>query len=307
MRYIDYLEATSESSFCLDRNEYTLQVNRKLKKGLKTGKNVQNNETLSAHYPLFLVTEVLMIMQYKRRQIIFGLSLLILSALIYLIHYAVFRDAHHILIYLVGDIAFLPIEVLLVSVILHRLLSYMERRNRMEKLNMMISVFFVKMGTSLLTYLSDLDLQLESIKSRFVVKENWSDGEFSELIKSLATYSYKIDMEKVDLEYICDFLGKEREFLMRLVENPILLEHESFTDLLLAISHLAEELAARPNLRDLPASDLMHLQGDIKRAYSLLVREWIDYMRYLKKNYPYLFSLAMRTNPFDQAASPIVH
>jgi hypothetical protein len=245
-------------------------------------------------------------MRYQRRQVIFGLFLLILSALIFLMHYAIFRDAHHILIYLVGDIAFLPIEVLLVSVILHRLLSYMERRNRLEKLNMMISVFFVKMGTSLLTYLSDLDLELESIRSSFVVKESWSDKEFSQLIKSLEGYSYKIDMEKVDLEYIRDFLGKEREFLIRLVENPILLEHESFTDLLLAISHLTEELAARPSLKDLPASDLAHLQGDIKRAYSMLVRAGIDYMKYLRVNYPYLFSLAMRTNPFDQTASPIV-
>jgi hypothetical protein len=247
-----------------------------------------------------------MTMRYQRQKILFGLFLLILSALIYLMHYAVFRDAHHILIYLVGDIAFLPIEVLLVSIILHRLLSYMERSNRLEKLNMMISVFFVKMGTNLLTYLSDLDLELENIRSRFVIKENWSDEEFSQLSKSLEGYSYRIDMEKVNLAYICDFLGKEREFLMRLVENPALLEHESFTDLLLSISHLAEELIARPSLKNLPASDLTHLQGDIKRVYSLLVREWIAHIRYLKDNYPYLFSLAMRTNPFDQTASPIV-
>jgi hypothetical protein len=29
-------------------------------------------------------------------------------------------------------------------------------------------------------------------------------------------------------------------------------------------------------------------------------------MEYLKVNYPYLFSLAMRTNPFDRQASPIL-
>ena len=27
--------------------------------------------------------------------------------------------------------------------------------------------------------------------------------------------------------------------------------------------------------------------------------EWIVYMKYLKNNYPFLFSLAVRTNPFD--------
>jgi hypothetical protein len=30
------------------------------------------------------------------------------------------------------------------------------------------------------------------------------------------------------------------------------------------------------------------------------------YMQHLKQNYPYLFSLAMRTNPFDANASAIV-
>jgi hypothetical protein len=56
----------------------------------------------------------------------------------------------------------------------------------------------------------------------------------------------------------------------------------------------------------LPKSDIEHIAGDIKRAYVLLVNEWLDYMMYLKDNYPYLYSLAMRTNPFDKNASPVV-
>jgi hypothetical protein len=38
----------------------------------------------------------------------------------------------------------------------------------------------------------------------------------------------------------------------------------------------------------------------------LLVTEWLSYMRHLSDSYPYLFSLAMRTNPFDPQASPEV-
>jgi hypothetical protein len=34
--------------------------------------------------------------------------------------------------------------------------------------------------------------------------------------------------------------------------------------------------------------------------------EWLTYMQYLKQYYPYLFSLAMRKNPFDRNASVIV-
>lgn len=87
---------------------------------------------------------------------------------------------------------------------------------------------------------------------------------------------------------------------------PNLLEHESFTELLRAVCHLTQELSHRKDLIELPDTDYEHLAGDIKRAYVLLVHEWVDYMKYLKDNYPYFFSLAMRTNPFDQDASPIV-
>jgi hypothetical protein len=45
---------------------------------------------------------------------------------------------------------------------------------------------------------------------------------------------------------------------------------------------------------------------DIKRAYGLLVDQWLVYMKHLKDNYPYLFSLAMRVNPFLQEPSPVV-
>ena len=43
--------------------------------------------------------------------------------------------------------------------------------------------------------------------------------------------------------------------------------------------------------------------GDIKRAYSQLVHEWLGYMKYQKENCPYMFSLSMRTNPFDTNAT----
>ena len=35
---------------------------------------------------------------------------------------------------------------------------------------------------------------------------------------------------------------------MRLLENPVLLEHQAFTDLLRAVFHLAEELAYRKSV-----------------------------------------------------------
>jgi hypothetical protein len=239
-------------------------------------------------------------------QTVLASSLILLSALLFLIHYAIYRDLHHIFIYLIYDIAFLPLEVLLVTLILHRLLSEREKKARLEKLNMVIGVFFSEVGTLLLTYLSDADPRLELIRKDLIVTNNWSDQEFSQVSRHLKGYDYGIHLPMIDLEDLRSFLLGKRDFLVRLLENPSLLEHESFTTLLRAVFHLTEELTSREDLKGLPETDTAHLKGDAKRVYSLLVHQWLDYMRHLKTNYPYLFSLAMRTNPFDQTASPIV-
>jgi hypothetical protein len=239
-------------------------------------------------------------------QILLGISLIVLSAVVYFIHYLIFRDAHHIFIYLIGDIAFVFIEVLLVTLIIHRLLGEREKRTKLEKMNMVIGAFFSEVGTELLIYFSDFDPKLDKIRKNLVVTNDWSEREFSSVSKRLKKYAYGVEIQNVDLAHLRSFLIKKRDFLVRLLENPILLEHEFFTKLLWAVFHLTEELESRKDIKKLPDTDYAHLSGDIKRAYILLVHEWLDYMKHLKNNYPYLFSLAMRTNPFDQNASPIV-
>jgi hypothetical protein len=239
-------------------------------------------------------------------QVLLGTALVVLSAIFYLIDYAIFREPRALFMHLIGDIAFVFIEVLLVTLIIHRLLNEREKRARLEKLNMVIGAFFSEVGTGLLTYLSDFDPRLEAIRGELIVTNNWSEREFSDVSRRLRAYDFSVDVKLVDLRDLRSFLVGKRDFLLRLVENPTLLEHETFTVLLRAVFHLTEELANREELTNLPDTDHAHLAGDIKRVYGQLVSEWLDYMKYLKGNYPFLFSFAMRTNPFDQSASPIV-
>jgi hypothetical protein len=103
-----------------------------------------------------------------------------------------------------------------------------------------------------------------------------------------------------------EYLQNRANFLLRILENPILQEHGNFADLLRAIFHLRDELLNRVDLSEMPDADRQHLEGDIVRIYNLLVIEWLSHMHYLKDNYGYLFSLALRVNPFDPDASPVV-
>ncbi|MFH1415663.1 MAG: hypothetical protein ABIH89_06230 [Elusimicrobiota bacterium] len=176
----------------------------------------------------------------------------------------------------------------------------------MEKLNMIIGAFFSEAGTELISYFSDINTELHKIKDCLIVTNEWSAKEFLKIHKQLKECEYNIDIKGADLEKLRRFLLGKRGFFIRLLENPILLEHERFTDLLWAVFHLTEELAHRKDLGQLPDTDYKHLEGDIKRVYGLLMRQWLDYMGHLKNSYPYLFSLAMRTNPFDNAASVVV-
>jgi len=237
------------------------------------------------------------------RQILFGLLLVFLSVLFYLIHFAFFRDAHHIFIYLVGDIAFVFIEVLLVTLIIHQVLSEREKRAMLKKLNMVIGAFFSEVGMSLLKHFWAFDAEAQNFGKHLNVDNEWSPEHFDKMEEILKNRDFKIDIHKGDIEQLRSLLIDKRAFLLRLLENPNLLEHEEFTELLWAVFHLAEELSHRKNVHGLPDTDYDHLAGDIKRASGLLVREWLSYMEHLKGNYPYLFSLAVRTNPFNPQAS----
>jgi hypothetical protein len=236
-------------------------------------------------------------------QILLGLILVTLSAVFYLIHYLIFSDVHHIFLYLIGDIAFVFIEVLLVTLILHQLLHYREKRAMLSKLNMVIGAFFSEVGSELLKTFSGFDTEAHKITQELIVAKDWPEKQFLRTLKTIQTHNYKIDSRTADLESLKNFLKEKRQFLLRLLENPNLLEHESFTNLLWAVFHLTEELTERRSLKGLPEPDYQHLAGDIKRVYQLLLTEWLAYMVHLSNNYPYLFSLAIRTNPFDAAAS----
>lgn len=65
-------------------------------------------------------------MKRYRWQIILGLLLILASVVLYLIDYEVFGGARDIFIFLMGSIAFVPVEVLLVTLIINGLLSQRE-------------------------------------------------------------------------------------------------------------------------------------------------------------------------------------
>lgn len=119
------------------------------------------------------------------------------------------------------------------------LLNKREKQVRMEKLNMVIGLFFSEAGTGLLAYFSQSDPKLEVLQRELIIRSDWSDRDFLGLEKRVEKYEYTVDITKTDLEGLRGFLEAKSVLLLRLLENPVLLEHEAFTELLRAVFHIS--------------------------------------------------------------------
>ncbi len=235
-----------------------------------------------------------------------GIFLVGSSVLIYLLKTLLMGRMPDTYAYIFNALGFLPINVLLVTLILSKLLNVRAQEAKLEKLNMVIGTFFSEMGTDLLAELASHDDAIDGKRAILKVNAEWTKQDFKQAAKNLATKTFEVNPRHMNLPELREFFLQKRNFLLRLLENPMLFEHEGFTDVLRAVFHLTEELERRKGEESLPDTDVDHLRGDFQRVYERLLPAWLQYMDYQRLNYPYLFSLAARTNPFDREASPVV-
>lgn len=186
------------------------------------------------------------------------------------------------------------------------MLNRRDDQNRLRKMNMIVGAFFSEVGNELLHRFCAADPAAAQLRDMARVTGQWTPQEFVRVRRALAQHSYRIDSVQLDLPALRSLLTSARGFLVGLLQNPVMLEHEAFTDLLRAVFHLTEELAVRQDPAHLDSADAKHLCGDAERAYRLVAIEWLEYVRHLQSHYPYLFSLCVRMNPLLESADPTV-
>jgi hypothetical protein len=71
--------------------------------------------------------------------------------------------------YLIGDLAFIPIQVIVVTLVIDKFVKQIEKRNMAKRINVIISSFFIESGTELM-----------SVMSRF----NGNQSEVREILKT---------------------------------------------------------------------------------------------------------------------------
>lgn len=228
-------------------------------------------------------------MKNKKYYIVVSLVLVGLSAIMFLIHYLVFGQAVNTAYYSLMNLCFIPVNSLVVTLILERLIDYKAKQERMEKLSMLIGLFFTEVGYKLMRLIIKADKGGKNSITSF--------NNLDEVKNQVEKHNYTIDMEDIDLDEIKDVLLENSNLLVNLISNENITEHEIFTDLLMSVIHLRDEIIFYKNDKN-NQLDISHLEKDILRVYKNIAMQWVDYLKYLNKSYPFLYNNAIRLNPF---------
>jgi hypothetical protein len=197
------------------------------------------------------------------------------------------------------QIAFLPIEILIGTFIIESTLEKRDKAQKIGKLHVVVDIFFSEFGMELISKIAPLIQNYKGLKPILIIDEDWKPRDFKSCIKQIEGFPYKVIFNMPDIMDLKSFLNSKKYFLTSFFANQNLMEHDTFTDALMAVYHVHDEFQHRPNLNQLNSEDLCHINEDIEKAYQLILIQWIYYMENVKKNYPYLFRLSVKTNPFS--------
>ena len=237
-------------------------------------------------------------MKRLRFEYILIIVLVLVSILFYALQEMIFHNPEESSYLFFQDLAFLPLDIVLVTFVLERVLRSREKRDRLEQLNILVSAFFTETGTLVL---ETMHTCMNSPQPPALdMNAKWTDKMFDHAADAARKATYHAWPDADTLARLKDFLPQKKAGILAMFANPNLLENDRFTDMLWALYHLIDELESRSDVSSLPKSDANHLGGDMARAYAMLISEWVGYMKYLKKRYPYLWSLAVRKNPFEE-------
>ena len=219
------------------------------------------------------------------------------SAIIYLIQNAIFHEPAQTAFYIFQDMAFVPVQALIATLVIDGFLKIQEKQRKIKKINVIISTFFVDTGVNIMMALSGFN-ENHNEACEIIKSKDFIDNKGRNVKKVLDTFQYNFYANPDKLEELSTTMDKNKDFLLNLLNNTNLLEHESFTDMLWAVFHVGDELKTRVDLSGLSKAEIDHISEDMRRAYAAMVIEWFSYIIYLKKEYPFLYAIAIRKNPF---------
>ena len=201
----------------------------------------------------------------------------LLSVVMLLIHHAIYKEASYWAGFLLlHELALMPLEFVVITLGFEQIMEWSHKRENRAKVSMIESVFFSESGADMLRYLVCCDDLSGELREVMDVQPTWGWKQVQAARNNVKRYSY----------------------FLKVIENPALSGKEHFTDLLLHIYHLWEELESRTDLYQLTDEDRAYLCTAANAVYRCLSIEWMYNATDILMHQPERLSHILRTNPF---------
>lgn len=135
---------------------------------------------------------------------------------------------------------------------------------------------------------ADDGAELASLADRSVDCEE----EEQRLRNELSEKNIRVSINEEIYESSRKLILDRRVALLVISSNPMLLEHEDFTDMLWGVFHLIDEFRLRGDYSRLSEEDIRHLNEDFSQVLKLMLMNWVSNARYLKEAFPNYYSTA---------------
>ncbi len=198
------------------------------------------------------------------------------SAALYMLHYLIFRDLHHIGIFFLHDLAGMPLEAILMTLFFDRIIEKAHEEESQSKLSIIETLFFNESGGNMLRYLSSFDQNSDSLAAILDVTMDWKSADYQNAKAQLKDYPFQLNVEKVDFFGLHYHLDERKDYYRNILENPALTQSNKFTELVMKIHLMWEELDCRTDLYNLDLHEKHYLGELLTEIYQELVEYWLD-------------------------------
>ncbi len=215
-------------------------------------------------------------------------ALIALSASIYGLQIRLFHDVRTTEFYILQDLAFVPLSFAVTTVVVGEIMDAHEKRDSSRKTRMLTSSFFTAIGAGLL---SDM-MEISETKPDLTGLLAQTEKEVKEKQRQIQDMPLTVRVDEEHYNRIRERILNWQTELLTLSSNPLLLEQESFAQLLWGILHLTDEFRLRGDFSDLKEADIRHFNDDFERVLRLLLSNWVSNALFLKEAFPDFYGTA---------------
>ncbi|MGN8773192.1 hypothetical protein [Candidatus Weimeria sp. HCP3S3_B5] len=228
-------------------------------------------------------------MEKSTRRVI--VALIAVSALIYAVQIAVFHDVRTTAFYFLQDMAFMPITIAIATIVVGEIISLREKRERLEKTQMLTSSFFTGIGAYLLKEIIRMT-DTDQFITEVVRGSSYDKRQEKEILDRIRKMDLTVHIDREGYDRIRQIIRENQTNIFIIASNPLVIEHEAFTDMLWGIFHLMDEYRLRGDWDDLSAQDIEHFDQDFERILRAMLINWVRDVRYLRENFPDFYAVA---------------